>query len=152
MTTDDYELFKKKIEKATNEINQRASVGSTRKGFAGFRDKFTFYKMAVFFAYGYISIIQTMIIFLGVTPQAVKNVNDFFRLLGIPFQFPVDVASFLAIIIIVALFVFGIFAMMFLGLFKREQEITIMQSPGFFLLVKQNEEIIKLLSDANKRM
>lgn len=152
MTTDDYELFKTKLEQATNEINQRTSSITARKGFAGLRDKFAFYKVAVFFAFGYISLIQTMIIFLGITPQAIININSFLRAVGFSFQFPVDISSLLAILIIIGLFIFGIFAMLFLGLYKREQEIGTIQHPGIYLLVKQNEEIIKLLSDAKERV
>ena len=88
-----YEKFKENLEQATNEINQRTSIRTQRKGFAGFRDKLAFYKVAIFFAYGYISIIQTMIIFLGITPQAIENVNGFLKTLNIPIQLPVDISS-----------------------------------------------------------
>jgi hypothetical protein len=150
MKQNNYETFKKAIEEATNEINQRSSAQTKRKGLAGLRDKFTFYKMAIFFAYGYISIIQTMIIFLGVTPSAIKNINDFLVVVGIPFQFPVDVASLLAIVIIFMLFVFGIFAMLLLGLYKREQEVATLQSPGWLMLMNQNQEILDLLKEKRK--
>ena len=147
---DEYQQFQTGIEQATNEIHQKNSVKTQRTGFAGLRDKFTFFKVAIFFAYGYISIIQTMIIFLGITPQAIMNVNGFLVTIGIAYQFPVDVASFVAIAMIVLLFVMGVMAMLYLGLFKREQEIGSMQHPGFYLLAKQNEEIIRLLKEQKK--
>jgi len=140
-----YDEYMKGIEQATNEINQRISARTKRKGSIGFRDKLVFVKVAIFFAYGYISIIQTMIIFLGITPQAIENINGFFVTVGIPIQLPVDISSVIAISIIVVLFIFGIFAMLFFGLYKREHEIATMQSPGYYLIVKQNAEIIELL-------
>lgn len=137
------------VEKATNEISQKKSITTERKGMSGFRDKFTFYKVAIFFAYGYISLIQTMIIFLGITPQAIININGFLAGIGVGYQFPVDIASFVSIMIIFFLFVFGIFAMKYFGLFKRESEIGAMQSPGNYLIAKQNDEIIQLLKKIN---
>lgn len=137
----DYEIYKKNLEQATNEINQRSALQTTRKGLRSFRDKFAFYKIAIFFAYGYIQIIQTIIIMLGVTPDAIENINMFFRKTGIPFQLPVDISSILAVIIIFSLFTFGVFAMLVFGLYKREQEIGCLQHPGLYLISKQDEEI-----------
>jgi len=145
MSKDYYKKYMKGIEEATNEINQRISIKTKRRGFAGFRDKLAFYKVAVFFAYGYISIIQTLIIFLGITPQAIENINGFFTTLGIRYQFPVDISSIVAIMIIIMLFIFGVLAMLFFGLYKREQEISTMQQPGYYLIAKQNNRIIELL-------
>jgi len=147
---DNYTIFRKQIEQATNEINQKQSITTTRKGAGSIRDKLTFYKFAFFFAYGYIGLIQTMIIFLGVTPQAIKSINNFLLTLGITYQFPVDIASMITIIMIACLFIFGVFAMIYFGLYKREQEIGTMQSPGIYLLSKQNEEIIQLLKENKK--
>jgi hypothetical protein len=133
------------IAKATDEIDQKNSVSTNRVGNKSIRDNFAFYKMAIFFAYGYISIIQTMIIFLGVTPQAIVNLNLFFSTLHIPIQLPVNISSVLAIILIIILFFGGILAMKFIGLYKRELELSTLQSPGMYLVAKQNDEILKRL-------
>lgn len=147
-----YDRFKGDIEIATNEINQRLSIKTTRKGFGGFRDNIVFYKMAVTFAYAYIAVIQSLIIFLGVTPQAIININNFFNTIGIPFGFPVDISSMVAVVIIFGLFIFGILAILILGLYKREQEIGTLQQPGFYLSVKQGYMIIDLLNDVKKEL
>ena len=131
-----YDEWLKELHKATNEINQKASLKTKRKGIAGFRDKFAFYKMALFFAYGYISIIQTMIIFLGITPQAIDNVNGFLKVIGISYKIPVEIASVATIGLIIGLFVFGVLAMSVLGLYKREAEVSTAQSPGFYAIYK----------------
>jgi len=143
---DKYTSFRKHLEQATDEIKQKTAAKTNRKGkLLWLRDKLTFFKLATVFAFGYVGIIQSMVIFLGLTPQAVENVNDFFFTLGIPYQFPVAMSSFVAISIVVGLVVFGILAVLVFGLLKREQEVSISQSPGFYLIAKQNEEIISLL-------
>ena len=142
-----YKEFINDVEKATNEINQKQSINTTRHGAAGLRDKFAFYKMSLFFAYGYISIVQTMIVFLGLTPQAIDNLNMFLLLVGIKYQFPVNISSVVAIGLVVGLFIFGVLAMMYLGLYKREAEVSTRQNPGFYLVDKQNREIIKILKE-----
>lgn len=147
---DRYESFRKLLERATNEINQRAAAKTDRKGYAGFRDKFAFFKLALVFAFGYVSIVQTMVIFLGVTPQAIENVNGFLYSVGVSYQFPVDISSMVAIGIVVGLVIFGVLAVLVFGLLKREQEVNISQSPGFYLLAMQNEDIIRLLKEVKE--
>jgi hypothetical protein len=139
----DFQLFKQDILNATNEISQKESLETGRKGISGFRDKLTYYKVAIFFAYGYISIVSTIILFLGVTPQAIENVNNGLTSIGAPFQLPVGMASFVAISLVFFLFVGGVIAMRFLGLYKREGEIGVLQNAGFYLLSKQNMKIIE---------
>ena len=148
-----YDVFRERLEQATNEINQRSAATTTRKGkLLWMRDKLAFFKLALVFAVGYVSIVQSMVIFLGITPQAIENVNEFFVVLGIPYQFPVALSSFVAISIVAGLVVFGILAVLVFGLLKREQEVNISQSPGFFLLATQNEKIIDLLEKNLERM
>lgn len=147
----DHKEYVEAVAQVTNEINQQRSVGTNRKGFASFRDKLAYYKVAVFFAYGYVSIIQTMVIFLGITPQALENINGFFSAIGIPLQLPVDISSIIAIVLIIVLFFGGIFAMRFLGLYRREQELGVLQNPGLYLLCKQNHRIIQLLEELKEK-
>lgn len=147
----EYIQFKEDIEQATNEINQRLALQTGRKGVKNFRDNFAFYKVAMTFSYAYITIIQSVILLIGITPQAIENINKFFITVGIPFQFPVSIASILTIVIIFALFTFGVFAILFFGLLKRESEIGVIQSPGFYLITKQNYKITKLLESLNNK-
>jgi hypothetical protein len=146
MNKNEYDNFRKLLEQATNEINQRSAAKTNRKGkLLWLRDKFTFFKLAMLFAFGYVSVFQSLIIFLGITPQAIENINGFLLTLGFSYQFPVALSSFVAIGIICSLVIFGVIAVLVFGLLKREQEIGISQSPGFYLIVKENERIIELL-------
>jgi len=143
--TSSYDKFQRGIEQATNEINQRNSIKTMRTGLGGIRDKIAFLKVAITFAYAYVAIIQSLVIFLGITPQAIENINGFMLTLGIRYQFPVNISSIVAVSIIIGLFVFGVLSMLFLGLYKREQEVTSMQQPGYLYLSKQNDEILDRL-------
>ena len=140
------------LNNSANNINQNETVKTPRKGIQGIRDKFAFYKMAMFFAYGYISLIQTMIIFLGITPQAIENLNSFILVIGLKYQFPVELSSFATILLIIGLFIFGVLAMLHFGLYKREAEVASQQNPAMFLLYQQNKEIIDLLKQINERI
>jgi len=145
--SDVYKTYRDGIENATNMINQRIGAKTKRRGIKGLRDRISFFKFSLTVAYTYIATIQTVIILLGITPQAIENINIFMGTLGIGFRFPVDLSSIIAVSVVIGLFVFGVLAILFFGLYKREQEIGVMQSPGFLLVAHQNYEIIKLLKE-----
>ena len=143
-----YDTFRRLLEESTNEINHKQAAKTNRKGkLLWVRDKLAFFKLAIIFGIGYISIVQSMVIFLGITPQAIENMNGFLLAMGISYQFPVTMSSLVTLGIVAGLVIFGVLAVLVFGLLKRESEISVSQSPGFYLIASQNEEIIRLLKE-----
>jgi len=139
----DFDTFSKAMSNAGDRIDLRKAVGTERKRGAKVRDKFVFGKVAWAEALTYISIIQSMIIFMALIPLAVISVNGMLEWIGIGWQFPIELASVSALIAIVCIFVFGLIAVRHIGTTRRAQEISAKMNPAFFLLWEQNEEIIK---------
>jgi len=142
-----YEDFFNDMASYSDRVQQKMAIVSQRKGKRKFLDTFVFGRVAWSEALTYVAIVQSGIIFLGLIPAAITTVNETFDVFGIPFHFPVTISSVGAVIFIIFVFIFGLFAHR-IGLHKRGQEITQLQSPGFFMfysmLKKQEKEIKKL--------
>ena len=136
-----YENFGKEIEKFTDRISLRSAMGTGRKGGAGLRDKLVLGKMAWSEALTYFGILQSMVIFMALVPTAIDNVNNVFKLLDIPFQFPVEVTSFLAVIILAIMFSFGILAYRYLGLPRRTQEVSAKMNTSMYMIWHELQEV-----------
>jgi len=154
----EYDEYSDEIEKYSNDINLKKAISTDRVGKAGLRDKLVFGRAAWSEALGYFAILQTMVIFLGLLDDVIINVNagiwDLGTLLGFvsPFQFPVNIASYVAIAFIVFILCFGIVGYRHWGLPKRLNELGVKMNPAFFMLQskikkleKQNKDIIEKL-------
>ena len=137
---------------AGDRIDLKKAVGTIRKRGAKVRDKFVFGKVAWAEALTYISIVQSMIIFMALIPVAVVSLNGMLEWIGIGWQFPVDLASVSAVISIFCIFIFGLVAVRHIGTTKRAQEISAKMNPAFFLMWEQNKEIIKNQKEILKEM
>ena len=143
----EFNKFSKEMDTAADGIDLKQAVGTKRKRAAKIRDKFVFGKMAWAESLTYISIFQSMIIFMALIPTAVGTMNSMFEWIGINYAFPVELASITAVVGIVVIFIFGLIAVRHIGTTKRAQEIGSKMNPGIYLLWKKMEEIEKKLEE-----
>ena len=99
----------------------------------------------------YVAIIQTVVIFTALIPQSIESVNKALQFLNIPYQFPKEITSFLAVLFVVFVFIFGYFAMRIAGTTKRQQEIATLIHPAFFLLWKKYKTLEEKLDELKRR-
>ena len=141
----DFDEFAKDIEEHANKIHLKKAIATERKGKAKLRDRLVFGKISWAESLSYISIIQSIIIFTALIPDSVGTVNGFLDWLGIPFQFPVEMASIGAVIFIIIVFIFGLIAVRHIGTVKRATEISSKMNPSMFMLWDQQKEILSKL-------
>jgi hypothetical protein len=79
-----FETFCKEVEDATNKINLKESISSERKGSSKFIDRVTIGRIAWQESLAFVAIIQSVIIFIALIPQAIVSVNGFLDMLNIP--------------------------------------------------------------------
>ena len=139
MMDDSFQTYSKRIEKAVNEIPSNEVIKTERKGFASLRDKLVFGKAAWTEALSYFAILQAIIIFLALVPNAVQNINDVIKPTGI--QFPIIASSVVALLFIIFIFFFGFFSYRYLGTAKRSAEISAKLSSCDFVEWKDLQEI-----------
>jgi len=118
---DSFQTYSQRIERAVDDIPSSDVIGTKRKGFASLRDKLVFGKAAWTEALGYFAIVQAIIIFTALVPNAIQNVNEIVKPIGI--QFPIVTSSVVAFLFIAFLFCFGFFSYRYLGTAKRSAEI-----------------------------
>jgi len=103
-----YKDFADAIDLYTNKIDlKRATRETNRKGLRGLVGKIVFGKAAWQEALTYFAILQSIVIFTALIPDAIGNVNDAFLLIGLPLQFPVSVSSLASLLFIIFIFIFG---------------------------------------------
>jgi len=146
----DFKTFTEQVEVAANKVNLKQSIATERKGAASARDSIVFGKISWQEALSFVAIIQSVIIFTALIPDAVGTVNDMLVWLGIPFEFPVEISSLGAILFIIFVFIFGLVAVRHIGTIKRSNEISTKMNPGMFLLWERQEEIMKKLEEKNE--
>ena len=129
----------------------KAALKSDRKGIKKCRDYFVFVKMAWTESMSYFGIVQTILLFTALTPQAVENINGVLTILHIPYQFPVASSSVVVIIFISFIILFGLVAYRFFGLARRAYEITSLYSPTNFLLYNEIQELKKEIEELKKK-
>ena len=139
----EYEDFSKEIEDATNQINLKLSSNTERKGGLKFRDRLVFGRVVWQEALSFVAIIQSVIIFIALVPQAVVTINSFFEWMGVPFSFPITVASSVVVFFIIGVFIFGILAVRYIGTVKSANEYGSKMNPGNYLMWNQMKELEK---------
>lgn len=144
-----HKQYSDEIEETTNAIDLKTVMGTNRTGVAAKRDHLVLIKSAWAESLTYFAIVQTMVIFLGLMDDVINNINTGLRSLGSMmgiydiYQFPVGVASFLAISFIIFLVCFGMVAYRYFGLPRRSQEIGAKMNSALFLLWRQNTELLE---------
>ena len=141
----DFKEYSKKVEEATNNINLKLSSNTKRKGKSKLRDKLVFYKYAWQESLSFMSVLQSIVIFMALIPASIISLNEFFIFAGIPYTFPVHISSVFAIIFIVFVFVFGLVAVRYIGTISSSNEIGAKMNPGNYMLWEKLEEIEKTL-------
>ena len=143
----DFEEYIKELNEYSDAINLKIAITSQRKGKKKFIDNFVFAKAAWSEALTYFAIIQSMVIFLGLMDDVIRNINSvltdlwsFFNL-GTAWQLPVNTSSYFAFTFIIFIFCFGFIGYRHLGLPKRNHEIGASISPIYFMLWKKNREL-----------
>jgi len=142
-----YEKYSREIEEVTNKINLKTAVGTARKGGAKARDRIVFGKLSWTEALSFVTIIQSVVIFTALIPDAVVSVNTFLDYFGIPFHFPVEISSVGAVVFIIVVFIFGLVAVRHIGTYKRSNELTSKMNPGTYLIWEKIEKLEKKLED-----
>ena len=146
-----FEEYADQIDSYTNKINlKRSTRDSSNKGSRGIISKIVFSKAAWQEALTYFAILQSIVIFTALIPDAIENINSVFVMIGIPFQFPVNLSSLGAVMFIIFLFIFG-----FVG-YRKLRTPAIAQSYGnknnsaMYLIWDQLEEIKESLEEREK--
>ena len=147
---DEYEQYFKEVQQVADEIRLNKAFKTTRKGTRHLRDKLVFGKMLWQEAMTYVAIIQTIVIFTALIPASIDSLNAALKWIGISYQFPKDITSFLAFIFVVLVFVFGYFAVRIAGTSKRQQEIASLIHPAFFLLWKKYKQLEEKIEEMRK--
>jgi len=132
-----FEEFSKDVEDATNKISLKQSSTTARKGRSKLRDRLIFGKVAWQESLSFVGILQTIIIFVALIPQAVITMNGMFVWLGINYQFPVNTASVVVVSFIAFIFLFGFIAVRYIGTITSAAEIGAKMSPGTYLLYEK---------------
>lgn len=143
--------YSRQMEHATNSIDLKEAIKTRRKGGAKLVDRLVFFKYAWSESLSYFAIVQTAVVFFGLIDRVVININaglwDIGTFIGFkePYQFPVNVASYVSIMFIAFIFVFGIIAVRTLGTTRRGAEIGTKLSPNAFLLWTMLTEVMNRL-------
>ena len=148
----DFEVYSKEIEEATNSILLKEALKTERKGSARLRDRIVVGKVSWGEALTYVSIIQSIVIFMALIPEAVVTINEFLDWLGIDYRFPVQVSSVGAVMFIIFVFIFGLVAVRHIGTSRRGYEISSKMTPGTFLMWKQMKGLEKKLNDLDEKI
>jgi len=150
MTDDSFQTFSHRIEEAVDTIPSMDVIGTKRKGFASLRDKLVFGKAAWTEALGYFAIVQAIIIFTALVPNAIQNVNSVLKPTGL--QLPIVASSVIAFIFILFLFIFGFLSYRYFGTAKRSAEIGAKLSSCDFIEWKDLQTIKQGIEDLKKQI
>jgi len=145
-----YKKFIQGIEKATDIVDLKRSIGTIRRGKAGWRDRIVSGRISWTEALNYVAIIQSIVIFTALIPNSIDTVNGFLEWTGIPFRFPKEISSIGALLFVVAVFSFGLIAVRYVGTVKRSYEIACKMNPGHILIFEKLVEIEKNLEKLEK--
>jgi len=151
MSRIDFDRYSEEVEKATDEIDLKKAISTSRKGKAKFIDNFVLGKYSWQEALTYMAIIQSIVIFMALIPDSVQTINNFLTWLHIPIQFPVEIASVTAVTFIVFVFIFGIIAVRVFGTTRRTAEIGTKLGPNSYLLWKKITSIEEKLEKLEEK-
>jgi len=132
--------YKARLADVTDSLNLKEAISSGRHGARKFRDYFVFLRMAWTESLSYFAVIQAMIIYVALVPNAIQNINDVLSFVGLP-KLPLIFASVMTFCVICIIFLFGIVAYRFFGLARSANEISCRYSPGQLLVFKELLEI-----------
>lgn len=146
-----FKEFSKDVEKYTNGIDTKESLETKGKV-----KKIVFSRMMWAESLLWFSFIQFLIILLGLMDDVIDNINsgikDIYALFGNhnPFQFPVDIASFVALALIVFFFCFGFVGYKYLRTPQTTSMISIRNSGGYYMLWDMCKQIQDELEELKK--
>jgi hypothetical protein len=143
-----FEKYSKELEDITKELPLKQAIKSKRKGIINMLiDKLV---MSRFFwqeAFGFLAILQTIVIFTALVPQSVYTINDFLSWLHIPFALPVGFSSVITISFIIFIFIFGYVTVRLMKTTTISAEYGAKTSPSLYLMWKKLDEIEEKLKD-----
>lgn len=128
-----FKRYKNDVSSITDRLNLNEAMRSDRTGARNLRDNFVFLKMTMTESLSYFSILLSLITFTALTPESIRNINGFLVLIGIPYQFPVNLSTVAMAISLVFFVAFGIISYRY-GLARRTNEVSTIYNPGNFLL------------------
>lgn len=147
----DFEKYSKEIGQATNEISLKEALQTERTGAPKLRDKLMVIKFSWVEALSFLTIIQSLVIFIALVPDSIVTVNSFLAYVNIPYQFPVEISSALTFGFIIFIIIFGFLIVRYVGTYRSLSEYSTKMTPGYFLLWKKIEELEKkVVSNENK--
>ena len=148
---EDFEKFAKEVEIVTEQMSKKESTRTSRKGLSRLKNRILYSKMAWNEALSFVGIIQTLVIFLALVPQAIGSGNDFLTYIGLSYQFPKQIGSLIAILFIVFVFLFGVVAVRYVGTITTSNEIGTKMNPSIYLLWQKMEALEQKISSQEKK-
>jgi len=137
-----YKEYTDALEDACNGIELPKSVKTRRKGVSGIRDKLVFYKTAWGVAESWAALPKAFVFWLGLTPLAIANFNEFMKFIGSPIYLPIGYTSLISVVVVCVLMIFGFYSMTKIGLNRRSLELGGKQNPTYFLLYVMSKMMI----------
>jgi len=157
-----YSSWSKKVKACADETNMKQALTSGRKRLSKVRDKVVLFKMVWGEAQSFLGPVQSMIIFLGLTTASILALNAAIRFLasavGIstPWQFPLEIASFFLITLVVVIMVMGYVSVRYFGTQKSANELSTLMNPGMYALDESigaaKDEILKEINNVKDRL
>jgi len=147
-----YKEFARDIEKYTRAIDTKKSTETKGKV-----KKIVFSRMMWAESLQWFSFVQFLFILLGLMDDVINNVNagisDIYAFFGNsnPFQFPVNIASFVAIGLIIFFFCFGFIGYKYLRTPQTTSMISMRNSGGHFMLYDMYRDIKDEIVELKKK-
>lgn len=147
-----YKEFATAVEKYTRAIDTKASTETKGKV-----KKIVFSRMMWAESLQWFSFVQFLFILLGLMDDVINNVNSgvasvyaFFGNYN-PYQFPINIASFVAIALIIFFFCFGFIGYKYLRTPQTTSMISMRNSGGHFMLYDMYRDIKEELKELKKK-
>lgn len=155
----DFELFCEDIEKFTTLIEQKRSLRTRPRQTGGLmkriilviRDSALVFKVSWTQAESWIALPKAAIFFLALTTPAIVGFNSAMEFLGVSFNIPLAYGSFLTVVLIGMVAIFGIIAHRNLGLRKGQNALGVKQNAGWFMAWKMWNEIKELVEEKEEQ-
>lgn len=155
----DFELFCEDIEKFTTLIEQKRSLrtrplrtgGLMKRIILVIRDSALVFKVSWTQAESWIALPKAAIFFLALTTPAIVGFNSAMEFLDVSFNIPLAYGSFLTVVLIGMVAIFGIIAHRNLGLRKGQNALGVKQNAGWFMAWKMWNEIKELVEEKEEQ-
>jgi len=155
---ENFDQFCEDMEKFTDLIDQKRSLRTTVKVKGTRKRMLSYIKHAGLLyktywneAESWITLPKAILYFLALTPLAITSFNGAMDFLNIPFIIPLESGSFVALILVGVVGIFGLFANRNLGLRKGHNALAIKQNANSFMDWKTWNEV-KALREENKEL